>query len=63
MIEQMVSKCVTCAKDRPVPTEPLMASSFPSRPWERLAMDLFELHGSLSHRNRLLLSMDREQTS
>ena len=47
MIEQMVSKCVTCAKDRPVPTEPLMASSFPSRPWERLAMDLFELHGKV----------------
>ena len=32
-------------KIRPVPTEPLMASSFPSRPWERLAMELFELHG------------------
>ena len=47
MIEQMVSKCVTCAKDRPVPTEPLMASSFPSRPRERLAMDLFELHGKV----------------
>ena len=47
MIEQMVSKCVTCAKDRPVPTEPLMASSFPSRPWERLAMDLFEIHGKV----------------
>ena len=47
MIEQMVSKCVTCANDRPVPTEPLMASSFPSRPRERLAMDLFELHGKV----------------
>ena len=45
MIEQMVSKCIICAKDRPVPTEPLVASSFPSRPCERLAMDLFELYG------------------
>ena len=44
MIEKMVSKCVTCAKDRRLPTEPLMSSSFPSRPWERLAMDLLELH-------------------
>eukprot|EP00057_Strongylocentrotus_purpuratus_P018713 XP_011673187.1 PREDICTED: uncharacterized protein K02A2.6-like [Strongylocentrotus purpuratus] len=25
--------------------EPLMSSSFPSRPWERLGMDLFELKG------------------
>ena len=45
MIEKMVSKCIICAKDRPVPTEPLMSSSFPSRPWERLAMDSFELYG------------------
>ena len=45
MIEAMVAKCVTCAKDRPVSTEPLMSSSFPSRPWERLAMDLFDLNG------------------
>ena len=47
MIKQMVSKRVNCAKDRPVPTEPLMASSIPSRAWERLAMDLFELHGKV----------------
>ena len=47
MIEQMVSKCVTCSKDRPVSTEPLMASTFPCGPWERLAMDLFELHGKV----------------
>ena len=45
MIEAMVAKCVTCAKDRPVSTEPLLSSSFPSRPWERLAMDLFGLNG------------------
>ena len=44
-IENMVTNCSTCAKDRPDPTEPLMSSSFPSRPWERLAADLFELAG------------------
>ena len=41
----MVTKCFTCAKNRPVPKEPLMSSSFPSRPWERLAADLFDLKG------------------
>ncbi|PFX11487.1 Uncharacterized protein K02A2.6, partial [Stylophora pistillata] len=44
-ITDMVTKCFTCAKNRPVPKEPLMPSSFPSRPWERLAADLFDLKG------------------
>ena len=44
-ITDMVTKCFTCAKNRPVPKEPLMSSSFPSRPWERLAADLFDLKG------------------
>ena len=43
----MVTNCSNCAKDRPQPTEPLMSSSFPSRPWERLAADLFELAGKV----------------
>ena len=46
-IENMVTNCSTCAKDRPEPTEPLMSSSFPSLPWERLAADLFELAGKV----------------
>ena len=29
-------RCVTCAKDQPVPREPLMPSSFPRCPWERI---------------------------
>lgn len=45
-IEEMVKSCIKCAKVRPTPTEPLMPSSFPSRPWERVGMDLFELDGS-----------------
>ena len=43
-IEDLVAQCVTCAKDRPTPKEPLMSASFPSRPWERIATDLFELN-------------------
>ena len=46
-IENMVTNCSTCAKDRPEPTEPLMSSSFPSLPWERVAADLFELAGKV----------------
>jgi hypothetical protein len=34
-IQEMVSKCNTCAKVRQDQKEPLMSSSFPSRPWER----------------------------
>ena len=39
----MVSTCHTCAKVRPEPKETLMSASFPSRPWERVGMDLFKL--------------------
>lgn len=46
-IENMVANCSTCAKDRPEPKEPLISTSFPSRPWERLAADLFELEGKV----------------
>ena len=44
-IEDMVKACFTCAKELPEPKEPLMPSSFPSRPWERIGMDLFEYGG------------------
>ena len=48
-IENMVKNCSACAKDRPEPKEPLMSmsASFPLRPWERLAVDLFELEGNV----------------
>ena len=46
-IEDLVAQCVTCAKDQPTPKEPLMSASFPSRPWERIATDLFELKGKV----------------
>ena len=44
-IEEMVSRCATCAKHRPEKREPLLPSEFPDRPWQRLGMDLFELNG------------------
>ena len=43
-IVDLVTQCVTCAKDWPTPKEPLMSASFPSRLWERIAIDLFELN-------------------
>lgn len=46
-IENIVTNCSTCAKDRPEAEEPLMSTSFRSRPWERLAADLFELEGKV----------------
>ena len=44
---EMDSTCHTCAKVRPEPKETLMSASFPSRPWERVGMDLFEINGKL----------------
>ncbi|XP_038069803.1 uncharacterized protein K02A2.6-like [Patiria miniata] len=46
-IEEMVTKCTTCAKERPQIKEPLMPASFPSRPWERLGMSLFQHFGNV----------------
>ena len=43
-IEDLVAQCITCAKDQPTPKETLMSTSFPSRPWEGIATDLFELN-------------------
>ena len=46
-IQEMISKCNTCAKVRQDQKEPLTSSSFPSRPWERLGMDLFDFQGKI----------------
>ena len=42
-IEEFVRNCTTCAKDQKNCAEPLMTTPFPSRPWQRIATDLFEL--------------------
>ena len=41
----MVMCCDICAQARPEVKDKLMASSFPSRPWERLGMDLCDHRG------------------
>ena len=46
-IYKMVSTCHTCAKVRPEPKETLVSASVPSRPRERVGMDLFEFNGRL----------------
>ncbi|KAK7099066.1 hypothetical protein V1264_003259 [Littorina saxatilis] len=43
----MVNKCTTCAIHRPEKKEPLLPSSFPERPWERVGMDFLTLHGKV----------------
>ena len=44
-IEDMVKRCKVCAIHKAERKEPLLPSSTPKRPWERLGMDLFELQG------------------
>ena len=44
-IKQMIEKCVVCVKYRRQNKEPLMPSDFPSRPWERVGLDLFHYSG------------------
>ena len=46
-IYEMVLTCHTCAKVRAEPKETLVSAFFPSRPWERVEMDLFELNRKL----------------
>lgn len=44
-IQKMVENCAVCAKEQPISHEPLLPSSFPDRPWERIAMDLCSHNG------------------
>ena len=45
-LEQAVVKCTTCSQYGPEQRkEPLLPSSLPATPWERVATDLFELQG------------------
>ncbi|OXA53834.1 Transposon Tf2-6 polyprotein [Folsomia candida] len=44
-IAEVVRKCPICVKERGERHEPLIPSEFPSRPWQRVAMDLFKSHG------------------
>ena len=44
-IKDVVENCLKCRENRPTQcAEPLQPTSLPSRPWERIAADLFELN-------------------
>lgn len=43
-IKNMIDKCITCREDRPTQrSEPLVTTSLPGRPWEKIAADLLEI--------------------
>ena len=44
-IEEVVGTCATCEKERKLPPEPLQPTKTPDYPWQKIAMDLFELNG------------------
>ena len=44
-IQQSVSKCLICCKTRLQPAEPLLPTSFPIFPWQKVATDLFDGKG------------------
>ena len=45
-LEQFIQKCPTCCKNFQIVTEPLITTKLPSRPWEKVASDLYELKGA-----------------
>lgn len=44
-IDQLVTACERCAQTRVQRSEPLISTPTPSRPWQRVGADLFELEG------------------
>ena len=46
-VEDYVSKCTVCSRE-PVHQgkEPLICHKLPNRPWEKIAVDLFDLNGT-----------------
>ena len=47
-IEKMVNRCRECLKHKPSkPKEPLKPHPIPSRPWEKVGSDLFQLAGTI----------------
>ena len=45
-VEQFVQSCPVCQKLTIPPKEPLIPTTLPNYPWERIAADLFELKGA-----------------
>ena len=44
-IEDMVTTCATCCRERKQNAEPMMSLPLPDRPWQKVATDLFYLNG------------------
>ena len=45
-IKEMISKCPHCSKEKIQRKEPLMPSSLPDYPWQKIGTDLFTLDGT-----------------
>ena len=46
-LEEKVWRCSICARERQNPVEPAIVSQLPDRPWQKVAVDRFELKGHL----------------
>ena len=55
-IEEIVKNCPTCCKFHSQHAQPLIKSTLPSLPWQKVTIDIFEL----STRSRLLLQIHRD---
>jgi hypothetical protein len=47
-VEKLVTNCSECAKRRLPPRQPMISTSLPNHPWEKVGSDLFELNGKLT---------------
>ena len=45
-IQEMVTNCATCIKERSNQVEPMIGHTLPERPWQEVATDLFEWNGA-----------------
>lgn len=46
-LEEFIKACPECNRTTPLTTEPLLVTSLPNHPWEKVAADLFQLKGSV----------------
>ena len=46
-VEEFIKGCPQCSQSTPLATEPLLTTTLPEHPWERVAADLCQLKGSV----------------
>ena len=56
-MEDFIKQCSTCMKHAPPVREPILSSTLPKYPWERVGTDLFELNEHVSTDCRLLFPL------